>query len=223
MKKYPALIILILLILLTSCQTGKKAEGYSPDEQLLIAAGLRSSIQQAILDTESELFTKQPLLSDVPEYGAYTSSLPGFRSLMDAYLAEVNSAVRSALVSVSDYLISYMSQYTFTDVRKVLESGYSSVSQILRDECADEVAGIFAQALKDDRDKVMNAYDAAFAESEVWRKNLANLALVGQEILLDPVMPLDEHALAVLAMEVYFNGLSENEVRIRARGDANGK
>ena len=41
---------------------------------------------------------KKLLLSDVPDYIEYTTSLPGFTELMDAYLRELNEAVRSALV-----------------------------------------------------------------------------------------------------------------------------
>ena len=223
MKKYPLPLFLIILILLSSCQTGKRDSGYSPDEIILITTGLRSSIQQAILDTASELFSKQMLLSDVPQYSEYTSALPGFRILMDDYLGEISTSVRDALVSVSDRLITYISDYAFTDVRTVLESGYSSVSQGLRDELSGEVTMIFEEALRDSSESIGNAFSAMAAEAEIWRKNLANLALVGQEKEPEPIEPVDEHGLAVLAMESYFNGLAENEVRIRAKGEGNGK
>ncbi|MGN0905962.1 MAG: hypothetical protein ACI4NM_02345 [Bullifex sp.] len=223
MKKYPLLLFLIISVLLSSCQTGRKDSGYTPDEILLITTGLRSSIQQAILDTESELFEKQMLLSDVPEYSEYTSALPGFRILMDDYLEEISRSVRGALVSVSDRLITYISGYTFTDVKTVLESGYSSVSQGLRDELGGEVTMIFEEALQDSSESIGEAFGTMKAEAEIWRKNLANLALVGQEMSPEPIKPVDEHGLAVLAMESYFNGLAENEVRIRAKGEGNGK
>lgn len=219
MKKHPALLILIFLLLMTSCQTGDRSAGYTPDEELLLSSGLKSSIQQAILDTESVIFTGEPLLSDVPHYIDYTSSLPGFTELMDAYLRELNKAVRAARFAVSDCLFSFLSDYTFENVKSVLESGYSSVSSILRNECSSEVTAIFENALHYDSTKEREAFTEMYEEAEVWRKHHENLALVGQETVIEPIAPLDEHDLAVLAMEVYFNALSENEVRIRTTGE----
>ena len=219
MKKHPALSILIFLLLLTSCQTADRSAGYTTDEELLLTSGLKGSIQQAILDTESAIFTREPLLSDVPDYIEYTTSLPGFTELMDAYLRELNEAVRSARFAVSDCLFSFLSDYTFENVSAVLESGYSSVSTILRNECHSEVTAIFEKALIDDSPEEREAFTEMYEEAEVWRKHHANLALVGQETVIAPISPLSEHELAVLAMEVYFNALSENEVRIRATGD----
>lgn len=212
------LIILLTILLLTSCSSFRSGREPSEEEIEEAREYLTQSIQSAIIQTENTLFTEpDAVIYTLPEtYDSYISELTQFRRIIAEYLEAARQLLRGALVPVTDYMYEYASGYEIDNPIAYINEGYFSISTHLEESETMNVYQIFLDYLTQNSSQLDQIFSRASREAEIWRDNLANLALVGQARTASEITPIDLEILALNATEAYFNALAENEVSVRA-------
>ncbi len=218
MKKYLFLLSFILIVLI-SCKSTNE-DTLSIDEHNRITNLLKDSINEAILETENSLSNSMELLKTVPSYDRWRKELPSFKELEASYLNSINQVVRSALLDISDILLTYTKDYEFENPKLFLDESYQSISELLRRQCNEEVIEAFNKAVEKNKHIINESYKNLEKEAYIWKSNLDNLSLVGINNDISMIEPIDDYDIATLAKEIYFNALGQNEVKIRTRQEA---
>lgn len=218
MKKYLFLLSFILIVLI-SCKSTNE-DTLSIDEHNRITNLLKDSINEAILETENSLSNSMELLKTVPSYNRWRKELPSFKELEASYLNSINQVVRSALLDISDILLTYTKDYEFENPKLFLDESYQSISELLRRQCNEEVIEAFNKAVEKNKHIINESYKNLEKEAYIWKSNLDNLSLVGINNDISMIEPIDDYDIATLAKEIYFNALGQNEVKIRTRQEA---
>ena len=219
MKKYLLLIFSIFLLLI-SCTTSEKQETISEEEILQITNNLKNDINEAIMESESKLSKELQVFTFYPGYDRWRSELPGFKKLEADYLNQIDSVLKSALINVSDALLSYIKTYEITDANTLVTNGYSSMSELLKNNKEEDIKDIFKKAIIEKSNTINSSYQVLENEAYIWKSNLDNLALVGISNNLEMIEKIDDNLISLLATEMYFDILSQCEVRIRTKREA---
>ena len=219
MKKYLLLIFSIFLLLI-SCTTSEKQETISEEEILQITNNLKNDINEAIMESESKLSKELQVFTSYPGYDRWRSELPGFKKLEADYLNQIDSVLKSALINVSDALLSYIKTYEITDANSLVTNGYSSMSELLKNNKEEDIKDIFKKAIIEKSNTINSSYQVLENEAYIWKSNLDNLALVGISNNLEMIEKIDDNLISLLATEMYFDILSQCEVRIRTKREA---
>lgn len=218
MKKYLFLLSFILIVLI-SCQSTNE-DTLTIDEYNRITNLLKDSINEAILETETSLSNNMELLKTVPSYDRWRKELPSFKDLEASYLNSINQIVRTALLDISDILLSNIKAYEFENPKLFLDESYQSISELLRRQCNDEVIEAFNKAVEKNKQIINESYNNLEKEAYIWKSNLDNLSLVGISNDISMIEPINDYDIATLAKEIYFNTLGQYEVKIRTREEA---
>lgn len=213
MKKY-LLLIFFIFLLLVGCKTTKD-DVLSEEQIFQLTQELKNDINEAILESESKLSTELKVFTSFPAYDRWREVLPGFNKLEASYLNQIDKVLASALINISDVLLSYIKDYQIQDVNLLVKQGYSSLSEILEQNMSMEVKAIFKKTIEDESDSIDFYYKALEQEVFIWKSNIDNLALVGINNDLEMIDKIDDELIAELATEIYFNVLSQSEVNVR--------
>ena len=213
MKKY-LLLIFFIFLLLVGCKTTKD-DVLSEEQIFQLTQELKNDINEAILESESKLSTELKVFTSFPAYDRWGEVLPGFNKLEASYLNQIDKVLASALINISDVLLSYIKDYQIQDVNLLVKQGYSSLSEILEQNMSMEVKAIFKKTIEDESDSIDFYYKALAQEAFIWKSNIDNLALVGINNDLEMIDKIDDELIAELATEIYFNVLSQSEVNVR--------
>ena len=213
MKKY-LLLIFFIFLLLVGCKTTKD-DVLSEEQIFQLTQELKNDINEAILESESKLSTELKVFTSFPAYDRWREVLPGFNKLEASYLNQIDKVLASALINISDVLLSYIKDYQIQDVNLLVKQGYSSLSEILEQNMSMEVKAIFKKTIEDECDSIDYYYKALEQEAFIWKSNIDNLALVGINNDLEMIDKIDDELIAELATEIYFNVLSQSEVKVR--------
>lgn len=213
MKKY-LLLIFFTFLLLVGCKTTKD-DVLSEEQIFQLTQELKNDINEAILESESKLSTELKVFTSFPAYDRWREVLPGFNKLEASYLNQIDKVLASALINISDVLLSYIKDYQIQDVNLLVKQGYSSLSEILEQNMSMEVKAIFKKTIEDESDSIDFYYKALEQEAFIWKSNIDNLALVGINNDLEMIDKIDDELIAELATEIYFNVLSQSEVKVR--------
>lgn len=213
MKKY-LLLIFFIFLLLVGCNTTKD-DVLSEEQIFQLTQELKNDINEAILESESKLSTELKVFTSFPAYDRWREVLPGFNKLEASYLNQIDKVLAGALINISDVLLSYIKDYQIQDVNLLVKQGYSSLSEILEQNMSMEVKAIFKKTIEDESDSIDFYYKALEQEAFIWKSNIDNLALVGINNDLEMIDKIDDELIAELATEIYFNVLSQSEVKVR--------
>lgn len=213
MKKY-LLLIFFIFLLLVGCKTTKD-DVLSEEQIIQLTQELKNDINEAILESESKLSTELKVFTSFPAYDRWREVLPGFNKLEASYLNQIDKVLASALINISDVLLSYIKDYQIQDVNLLVKQGYSSLSEILEQNMSMEVKAIFKKTIEDESDSIDFYYKALEQEAFIWKSNIDNLARVGINNDLEMIDKIDDELIAELATEIYFNVLSQSEVKVR--------
>ena len=213
MKKY-LLLIFFIFLLLVGCKTTKD-DVLSEEQIIQLTQELKNDINEAILESESKLSTELKVFNSFPAYDRWREVLPGFNKLEASYLNQIDKVLAGALINISDVLLSYIKDYQIQDVNLLVKQGYSSLSEILEQNMSMEVKAIFKKTIEDESDSIDFYYKALEQEAFIWKSNIDNLALVGINNDLEMIDKIDDELIAELATEIYFNVLSQSEVKVR--------
>ncbi|MDD7588948.1 hypothetical protein [Bullifex porci] len=213
MKKY-LLLIFFIFLLLVGCKTTKD-DVLSEEQIIQLTQELKNDINEAILESESKLSTELKVFTSFPAYDRWREVLPGFNKLEASYLNQIDKVLAGALINISDVLLSYIKDYQIQDVNLLVKQGYSSLSEILEQNMSMEVKAIFKKTIEDESDSIDFYYKALEQEAFIWKSNIDNLALVGINNDLEMIDKIDDELIAELATEIYFNVLSQSEVKVR--------
>lgn len=213
MKKY-LLLIFFIFLLLAGCKTTKD-DVLSEEQIFQLTQELKNDINEAILESESKLSTELKVFTSFPAYDRWREVLPGFNKLEASYLNQIDKVLAGALINISDVLLSYIKDYQIQDVNLLVKQGYSSLSEILEQNMSMEVKAIFKKTIEDESDSIDFYYKALEQEAFIWKSNIDNLALVGINNDLEMIDKIDDELIAELATEIYFNVLSQSEVKVR--------
>lgn len=213
MKKY-LLLIFFIFLLLVGCKTTKD-DVLSEEQIFQLTQELKNDINEAILESESKLSTELKVFTSFPAYDRWREVLPGFNKLEASYLNQIDKVLAGALINISDVLLSYIKDYQIQDVNLLVKQGYSSLSEILEQNMSMEVKAIFKKTIEDESDSIDYYYKALEQEAFIWKSNIDNLALVGINNDLEMIDKIDDELIAELATEIYFNVLSQSEVKVR--------
>lgn len=213
MKKY-LLLIFFIFLLLVGCKTTKD-DVLSEEQIFQLTQELKNDINEAILESESKLSTELKVFTSFPAYDRWREVLPGFNKLEASYLNQIDKVLAGALINISDVLLSYIKDYQIQDVNLLVKQGYSSLSEILEQNMSMEVKAIFKKTIEDESDSIDFYYKALEQEAFIWKSNIDNLALVGINNNLEMIDKIDDELIAELATEIYFNVLSQSEVKVR--------
>ena len=213
MKKY-LLLIFFIFLLLVGCKTTKD-DVLSEEQIIQLTQELKNDINEAILESESKLSTELKVFTSFPAYDRWREVLPGFNKLEASYLNQIDKVLAGALINISDVLLSYIKDYQIQDVNLLVKQGYSSLSEILEQNMSMEVKAIFKKTIEDESDSIDYYYKALEQEAFIWKSNIDNLALVGINNDLEMIDKIDDELIAELATEIYFNVLSQSEVKVR--------
>ena len=213
MKKY-LLLIFFIFLLLVGCKTTKD-DVLSEEQIFQLTQELKNDINEAILESESKLSTELKVFTSFPAYDRWREVLPGFNKLEASYLNQIDKVLAGALINISDVLLSYIKDYQIQDVNLIVKQGYSSLSEILEQNMSMEVKAIFKKTIEDESDSIDFYYKALEQEAFIWKSNIDNLALVGINNDLEMIDKIDDELIAELATEIYFNVLSQSEVKVR--------
>lgn len=213
MKKY-LLLIFFIFLLLVGCKTTKD-DVLSEEQIIQLTQELKNDINEAILESESKLSTELKVFTSFPAYDRWREVLPGFNKLEASYLNQIDKVLASALINISDVLLSYIKDYQIQDVNLLVKQGYSSLSEILEQNMSMEVKAIFKKTIEDESDSIDFYYKALEQEAFIWKSNIDNLALVGINNDLEMIDKINDELIAELATEIYFNVLSQSEVKVR--------
>lgn len=213
MKKY-LLLIFFIFLLLVGCKTTKD-DVLSEEQIFQLTQELKNDINEAILESESKLSTELKVFTSFPAYDRWREVLPGFNKLEASYLNQIDKVLAGALINISDVLLSYIKDYQIQDVNLLVKQGYSSLSEILEQNMSMEVKAIFKKTIEDESDSIDFYYKALEQEAFIWKSNIDNLALVGINNDLEMIDKIDDELIAELATEIYFNVLSQSEVKVR--------
>ena len=213
MKKY-LLLIFFIFLLLAGCKTTKD-DVLSEEQIFQLTQELKNDINEAILESESKLSTELKVFTSFPAYDRWREVLPGFNKLEASYLNQIDKVLAGALINISDVLLSYIKDYQIQDVNLLVKQGYSSLSEILEQNMSMEVKAIFKKTIEDESDSIDYYYKALEQEAFIWKSNIDNLALVGINNDLEMIDKIDDELIAELATEIYFNVLSQSEVKVR--------
>lgn len=213
MKKY-LLLIFFIFLLLAGCKTTKD-DVLSEEQIFQLTQELKNDINEAILESESKLSTELKVFTSFPAYDRWREVLPGFNKLEASYLNQIDKVLAGALINISDVLLSYIKDYQIQDVNLLVKQGYSSLSEILEQNMSMEVKVIFKKTIEDESDSIDFYYKALEQEAFIWKSNIDNLALVGINNDLEMIDKIDDELIAELATEIYFNVLSQSEVKVR--------
>lgn len=213
MKKY-LLLIFFIFLLLAGCKTTKD-DVLSEEQIFQLTQELKNDINEAILESESKLSTELKVFTSFPAYDRWREVLPGFNKLEASYLNQIDKVLAGALINISDVLLSYIKDYQIQDVNLLVKQGYSSLSEILEQNMSMKVKAIFKKTIEDESDSIDFYYKALEQEAFIWKSNIDNLALVGINNDLEMIDKIDDELIAELATEIYFNVLSQSEVKVR--------
>ena len=213
MKKY-LLLIFFIFLLLVGCKTTKD-DVLSEEQIFQLTQELKNDINEAILESESKLSTELKVFTSFPAYDRWREVLPGFNKLEASYLNQIDKVLAGALINISDVLLSYIKDYQIQDVNLLVKQGYSSLSEILEQNMSMKVKAIFKKTIEDESDSIDFYYKALEQEAFIWKSNIDNLALVGINNDLEMIDKIDDELIAELATEIYFNVLSQSEVKVR--------
>lgn len=219
MKKYLLLIFSILLFII-SCTTSEKQNILTEEEINQITINLKDDINEAIMESENKLSKEMKVFTTYPSYDRWRSELPGFKKLESDYLTQIDNVLKGALINVSDVLLSYVKSYEIKDANTLATSSYSSMSEMIKNNKEEDVKNIFKQAIIDGKNSIDFSYQNLEKEAYIWKSNLDNLALVGISNDLVMINRIDDDLISTLATEMYFDVLSQSEVKIRTKREA---
>ena len=219
MKKYLLLIFSIFLFVI-SCASSEKQYILTEEEINQITINLKDDINEAIMESENKLSKEMKVFTTYSAYDRWRSELPGFKKLEADYLAQIDNVLKGALINVSDLLLSYVKSYEIEDANSLATSSYSSMSEMIKNNKEEDVKDIFKQAILDGSSSIASSYQDLENEAYIWKSNLDNLALVGISNDLVMIDKIDDNLIASLATEMYFDVLSQSEVKIRTKREA---
>ena len=219
MKKYLLLIFSIFLFVI-SCASSEKQYILTEEEINQITINLKDDINEAIMESENKLSKEMKVFTTYSAYDRWRSELPGFKKLEADYLAQIDNVLKGALINVSDLLLSYVKSYEIEDANSLATSSYSSMSEMIKNNKEEAVKDIFKQAILDGSSSIASSYQDLENEAYIWKSNLDNLALVGISNDLVMIDKIDDNLIASLATEMYFDVLSQSEVKIRTKREA---
>lgn len=219
MKKYLLLIFSIFLFVI-SCASSEKQYILTEEEINQITINLKDDINEAIMESENKLSKEMKVFTTYSAYDRWRSELPGFKKLEADYLAQIDNVLKGALINVSDLLLSYVKSYEIEDANSLATSSYSSMSEMIKNNKEEDVKDIFKQAILDGSSSIASSYQDLENEAYIWKSNLDNLALVGISNDLVMINKIDDNLIASLATEMYFDVLSQSEVKIRTKREA---
>ena len=219
MKKYLLLIFSIFLFVI-SCASSEKQYILTEEEINQITINLKDDINEAIMESENKLSKEMKVFTTYSAYDRWRSELPGFKKLEADYLAQIDNVLKGALINVSDLLLSYVKSYEIEDANSLATSSYSSMSEMIKNNKEEDVKDIFKQAILDGSSSIAYSYQDLENEAYIWKSNLDNLALVGISNDLVMIDKIDDNLIASLATEMYFDVLSQSEVKIRTKREA---
>lgn len=209
------LYLLVIVLLLTSCQAVKKVTETSAEKEERKRQQLISDIEDAILLTDKIAFSEKANYKFNQTFVPYEEKLAEFRSLEDDYRTKLSEILSTCLPELTELLLVELYKIDFSEPDKYTDDGYVSISAIITESCRDEVLVIMSRTVENDIGKLDTIYSELGVVAENWKANLENLSLVGVDMSVDALVKPTITELSLWARDEYFTLLGNNEVKAR--------